>query len=127
MYHDLFLNQDITNQLEYCLLQDNLINRSEKEEKNIEIALAFGSATKPLHNHFYLNPIDNKMKPLEGRLKQLQRSRKKSARNHLLYETGNLSELTKYLADSNGFNPNKSPSMIFNLSQKTSKKVSMLP
>lgn len=100
-------NQDITNQLEYCLLQDNLINRSEKEEKNIEIALAFGSAIKPLHNHFYLNPVDNKMKPLEGRLKQLQRSRKKSARNHLLYETVNLSELTKYLSDSNEFNLKK--------------------
>ena len=98
--------ESVTRYLEYCLLQDNLINLSDKEIKNIKIAITFGESKESLNHRFHLTPIVNNIESVVARLKQLPQSNKKNAKTYSQYENIRLSKLTKYLADTSEFNPN---------------------
>ncbi|HHO1813371.1 TPA: hypothetical protein ACRT2C_002759, partial [Staphylococcus aureus] len=98
--------ESVTRYLEYCLLQDNLINLSDKETKNIKIAITFGGSKESLDHRFHLIPIVNNIESVVARLKQLSQSNMKNAKTYSQYENIRLSKLTKYLADTSEFNPN---------------------
>ena len=98
--------ESVTRYLEYCLLQDNLINLSDKETKNIKIAITFGGSKESLDHRFHLIPIVNNIESVVARLKQLPQSNMKNAKTYSQYENIRLSKLTKCLADTSEFNPN---------------------
>ena len=98
--------ESVTRYLEYCLLQDNLINLSDKEIKNIKIAITFGGSKESLNHRFHLTPIVNSIESVVARLKQLPQSNMKNAKTYSQYENIRLSKLTKCLADTSEFNPN---------------------
>ncbi len=98
--------ESVTRYLEYCLLQDNLINLSDKEIKNIKIAITFGGSKESLNHRFHLTPIVNNIESVVARLKQLPQSNMKNAKTYSQYENIRLSKLTKCLADTSEFNPN---------------------
>ncbi|MFS4830576.1 hypothetical protein SOO42_06560 [Staphylococcus aureus] len=100
-------NERVTSYLKYCLYKDDLIQISEKESKNLNVAKAFGTHSRPLKKRFNLKPIENKMESIEAKLKQLEHVNKNIDEIYNKYEGVKLSKLTEYLADSSRFNPNK--------------------
>ncbi|WP_322976101.1 hypothetical protein, partial [Limosilactobacillus reuteri] len=62
-----------------------LINLSDKETKNIQIAITFGGSKESLDHRFHLIPIVNNIESVVARLKQLPQSNMKNAKTYSQY------------------------------------------